>query len=98
MKRRRFAQALLALPAAPALLGQDAPKIEFGVADSGAEAVPHFFSPAQLGALRRLSDLIVPAMGDTPGALDARAPEFLDFLLGESPADRKQLYRAGLDA
>ena len=89
---------MLALPAAPALLAQEMPKIEVGVADAGAETVPHFFSAPQLAALRRLSELLLPAMGETPGALEARAPEFLDFLIGESPAERKQLYRAGLDA
>ncbi|MES1262346.1 MAG: gluconate 2-dehydrogenase subunit 3 family protein [Acidobacteriota bacterium] len=98
MRRRRFAQTMLALPAAPALLAQEVPRIEFGVPDAGADPVPHFFSPPQLAALRRLSDLILPALGETPGALDARAPEFLDFLIGESPADRQRLYRAGLDA
>jgi hypothetical protein len=98
MKRRRFTQSLLALPAAPALLAQEIPKIEFGVPDAGADTVPHFFTAPQLNALRRLSDLILPAINGTPGALDARAPEFLDFLIGLSPADRRQLYRAGLDA
>ena len=32
-----------------------------------------------------------------PGALDAHAPEFLDFLVGESPASVQTLYRSGLD-
>jgi hypothetical protein len=32
-----------------------------------------------------------------PGALEVEAPEFLDFLLEESPADRQALYRTGLD-
>ena len=36
-------------------------------------------------------------MNGAPGALDAKAPEFLDFLLSQSPADRQQLYRIGLD-
>jgi hypothetical protein len=104
MRRRRFTQSLLAvptaaaLPTASALWGQEIPKIEFAVPDVGAEPVPHFFSAPQMSALRRLSDLILPAINGTPGALDARAPEFLDFLIGQSPADRKQLYRAGLDA
>lgn len=98
MKRRHFTQSLLALPAAPALLGQEVPKIDFSVPDTGAEPLPHFFTPPQLAALRRLSDLILPAINGTPGALEARAPEFLDFLLGQSPADRKALYRNGLDA
>lgn len=30
--------------------------------------------------------------------MDCNVPEFLDFLIGVSPADRQQLYRNGLDA
>ena len=37
-------------------------------------------------------------MRGNPGALDCGTPEFLDFLISESPADRKLLYRGGLDA
>jgi hypothetical protein len=95
MKRRRFVQTLAVFPAAPALIAQT--PLESSVPDVAAEPVPHFFSGAQLAALRRLSDIIVPAIGDTPGALDARTPEFLDFLIGDSPAPRQQLYRTGLD-
>jgi hypothetical protein len=96
MKRRHFVQSVAALPVASAL-AQEAVKINVSVPDVGADPVPHFFTAPQMGALRKLSDVMLPAIGDTPGALDARAPEFLDFLIGESPADRKQLYRDGLD-
>ena len=113
MKRRHFIQTLAAAPMAPAVLGQqpatapasapskpveETPKIESTVADAAAEMVPRFFSARQFAALRRLSDLLMPAIKGAPGALDARAPEFLDFLIGSSGADRQQLYRAGLDA
>jgi hypothetical protein len=37
-------------------------------------------------------------MNGHPGALEAGAPEFLDFLIGVSPPDRQKLYRDGLDA
>jgi len=47
--------------------------------------------------MKKLSAILMPALGKIPGATEARAPEFLDFLLGQSPADRQQLYRAGLD-
>jgi hypothetical protein len=97
MKRRHFVQSVAALPVASAL-AQENPKLDVSVPDVGAEPVPHFFTAPQMGALRRLSDVILPAVADTPGALDARTPEFLDFLIGESPADRKELYRTGLDA
>jgi hypothetical protein len=51
-----------------------------------------------LAALRKLSELIMPPMNGNSGALEAGAPEFLDFLIGRSPAARQQIYRAGLDA
>jgi len=108
MKRRRFVQAIAAAPAAPAALAQRAPapstpteeaaNLEFTHLDAAADPAPHFFTPAQIAALRRLSDILMPAIGEAPGALAAEAPEFLDFLISASPADRQQLYRAGLDA
>ncbi len=39
----------------------------------------------------------MPAAPGTPGALESGAVEFLDFLIGVSPADRVRLYRGGLD-
>ena len=38
----------------------------------------------------------MPAYDGRPGALEAEAPEFLDFLLGQSPADVQSVYREGL--
>ena len=111
MKRRRFIQALAATPAAPALLAQQthqaqpAPppaeaSLRYAVPDAATEPVLHFFTAQQFAALRKLSDLLMPASStpnSAPGALDAKAPEFLDFLLSQSSADRQQLYRNGLD-
>jgi hypothetical protein len=114
MKRRRFFQTLAAVPAAGALVAQqeqrpaatppgpaastELPKLDTAPADAAAEMVPHFFDAPQFAALRKLSDILQPSLNGVPGALDAKAPEFLDFLIGDSPADRKQLYRSGLDA
>lgn len=102
MRRRRFVQAIPLLSSAPALLAQSPSKPDppFTIAspDAVAKPVPHFFSAPQLAALRRLSDIVMPAIAGTPGALAAGAPEFLDFLLGESPLPRRVLYRSGLDA
>jgi hypothetical protein len=66
--------------------------------DSVAEPVARFFTAPQYAALRRLSGLIQPPLKGNPGALDCGVPDFLDFLIGVSPADRQQLYRSGLDA
>ena len=65
--------------------------------DTVAEPEARFFAPAQFSALQRLSNLLMPPLRGNPGALDAGAPEFLDFLVSASPADRQTLYRNGLD-
>jgi Gluconate 2-dehydrogenase subunit 3 len=75
----------------------DVPKIESTVPDAAAEMVPHFFNVGQFAALRKLCDLIMPALDGSPGALDACAPEFLDFLIASSSEERRRLYSAGLD-
>ena len=107
MKRRRFFQTLAAAPAATALVGQPAPpppasteepKLETVTPDQVADGVARFFSPEQFAALRKLSNLLMPLVNGMPGALEAKPPEFLDFLISESPAERQQLYRSGLDA
>jgi Gluconate 2-dehydrogenase subunit 3 len=114
MKRRRFIQALAATPAAPALLAQQAQQgiqpiaqqvpspaeasLRYTVPDAAAEPALHFFTAQQFAALRKLGDLLNPPMNGAPGALEAKAPEFLDFLMSQSAADRQQLYRNGLDA
>src|SRR6476646_4156633 len=101
MKRRRFVQALVALPA-PALLAQqtaettpsstlaiapnagaqvaaqDALKLQPALPDNVAEPDARFFNAQQFAALRRLSDLLMPPMRGNPGALEAKAPEFLN--------------------
>jgi Gluconate 2-dehydrogenase subunit 3 len=58
---------------------------------------PLFLNSSQFAALRKLGSLFAPALGGHPGALEAGAPEFLDYLLSVSPADRQKLYREGLD-
>jgi hypothetical protein len=131
MRRRGFVKALVAVPAAPALIAQQAPpapapgvqanpapgiplnptqpveppgraaaelpKIEIAIPDVAAEPMPHFFTPPEFAALRKLCGILMPPVKSAPGALDAKAPEFLDFLLSESPKPRQQIYRAGLD-
>lgn len=73
------------------------PKLEPAVADDVAAMVPRFFSPEQFAALTVLSGLLLPAVGGAPGAIQAHVPEFLDFLIGQSPADRQETYRQGLE-
>ena len=65
--------------------------------DAGAETVTAFFTPAQFSALTRLAAVLVPPIKTNPGALDAHAPEFIDFLISCSAAPDQKLYRDGLD-
>jgi hypothetical protein len=112
MKRRSLLRAAAALPAAAGLLRsqqpvvppqpsppavEEIPVIESTIPEMAAVTVASYFSPEQFAALIHLSDLIAPAMQGVPGAVEAEAPQFLDFLIGESPADRQSLYRTGLD-
>jgi hypothetical protein len=82
----------------PAPGAEELPKIETTGADAVGNTVTRFFNPQQFAALRKLSEILMPPVNGAPGALEAGAPEFLDFLIGESPAERQQVYRAGLDA
>jgi hypothetical protein len=111
MKRRRVLQALATLPAATLLDAQqpvvppkpsqpaieEIPVIEATIPDFAGTTVVKFFSPAQFACFRRRCDVLYPAMNGVPGALGAGAPEFLDFLLFESPSARQTLYRDGVD-
>ena len=67
------------------------------VAEVVAESELRFFSPAQMATLNRLSDLLLPPIGNKPGALQAQTPAFLDFLIGSSPESRRKLYTGGLE-
>jgi Gluconate 2-dehydrogenase subunit 3 len=90
-----------ATPQPPAGRGRGAggpETLEVTPPDSVAAPVQRFFTASQFAALRRISGLIEPGLRGSLGALDCNVPEFLDFLIGVSPADRQQLYRNGLDA
>lgn len=66
-------------------------------ADTVALTDPTFFSSSQMDALTHLCDILMPPLGDKPGAVAAETPAFLDFLIGNSPDPRKALYSGGLD-
>jgi hypothetical protein len=71
------------------------PKLAANAPDSVASGVRRFFDADGLSALRRLGEILVPARQNAPGAMEAEAAEFLDFLISQSPADRQSLYRNG---
>lgn len=103
MKRRSLLQSLALTPVVAFAetpqqgVVEETPKVDASIPDLAGEPVVRFFTAKQFSALNKLADALMPALNGTPGALDARVPEFLDFLIGQSPADRQKLYRDGLD-
>jgi len=65
--------------------------------DGIAKTDARFFTALQLAALTRLCEVLMPAIGDKPGAVEAETPMFLDFLLASSPAARQKMYSGGLN-
>ena len=63
--------------------------------EDAAEPAAHFLTVEEMATLRRLGEVVVPKTR-TPGALEAGAPEFLDFYLSQSDRARQGLYREGL--
>jgi hypothetical protein len=109
MKRRSVFKSLLSVPAlapvaaAQAPAGSNAPTADDAIplavttAEAVADARPRFFAAQQYATLGRLCDLLGPAYNGKPSARQAEVPQFLDFLLSQSPADRQVLYSQGLD-
>lgn len=95
MDRRQTICAMLGVSVG-ALRGQEMGKIPLSAADAVAEGVPRFLSKAELVAFADLARTLVPAFDGRPGAVEAEAPQFLDFLLSLSTPEVQQLYRAGL--
>lgn len=106
MRRRKLLQTMAIAPAVPAAgfaqagaaqSPPDNPRIDVRAADGAALPKPSYFDETQFATLRALCGWVAPAGGGRPGALEAGAAEFLDFLLSDSPSPRQVLYRQGLD-
>lgn len=95
MERRHVLCALLGVSAST-MVGQEIGKIPLSAADAVAQGVPRFLSSAEMKTFNELALALVPAFDGRPGAVEAEAPQFLDFLLSLSPADVQKLYRDGL--
>jgi Gluconate 2-dehydrogenase subunit 3 len=67
------------------------------VDDEIAETEGSFFTQAQMGTFARLCNVLLPPIGNRPGAVQAGTPLFLDFLIGSSPEPRRRVYTSGLD-
>ena len=53
-------------------------------ADAAGAYRPKYFSAGQYKTLRALSQMIIPPDGETGGAIEAEAPEFIDLLTSEN--------------
>lgn len=76
---------------------EEFPKLALTGPEVSASGMAGFFNPVEFANLSRLCSLMVPAAGGKPGAIEAEVPDFLDFLIGQSPGARQHLYRTGLD-
>lgn len=83
-------------PPAPRMYGA-VEKVATVQVDTTAETSQMFFKPDQFAALEKLGAVLVPPLQGKPGATEANAAVFLDFLISESPKDRQVLYQHGLD-
>ena len=50
---------------------------------------PKFFTPPELATVSRLADLIIPKT-DTPGAVDAGVPQYIDLVVSANPEHQKR--------
>jgi hypothetical protein len=78
-------------------LNSKTPLPQTEVVDGIAKTEQRFFTSVQMATLIRLCDVLMPSIGNKPGALQAETPLFLDFLIGRSPAARKKAYTVGLN-
>ncbi len=78
-------------------LNANTPLPQTDVGEDLAGTAPVNFSTVQMVTLTRLSGVLLPSIGNKPGALQAGTPSFLDFLIGSSPDSRRKLYTGGLD-
>lgn len=73
------------------------PNIPVTQPDVVATTETRYFTPARYATLVAFSKAVMPGGQGYPGAVETGAPEFLDFLIGGSPADRQAMYNNGLD-
>jgi hypothetical protein len=80
-----------------AVQAENVPKLQTVQSDLTSDGYQHFFTNTQFATLTKLAAVMMPPMKGKPGAIEAKAPEFLDFLISVSPLDRQELYGVGLD-
>jgi hypothetical protein len=57
-----------------------------------------FFTADELATITIICDLVIPTDERSPGAKEARVPEFIDLMVSESPEETKTAWREGLKA
>jgi hypothetical protein len=101
--RREMLGLIGAMPmAALAVTGEEAAhaaaRVREGQAQAAAAGQPYalrFFTAREFATVVALSDLIMPPDARSGSASDARAPEFVDYIVAEQPA-RQNAMRGGL--
>lgn len=96
MQRRSVFYALLGLAPVAQAFQEFAATIPATAAEAVSMGLPRFYPQADLAAFAELGQALIPAFDGRPGAKEAEAAEFLDFLIGQSPADIQTLYKQGL--
>ena len=59
---------------------------------------PKFFKADQMALVATISELIIPTDDNSPGAIAAEVPAFIDLMVSEAPAETKKLWTDGLAA
>jgi hypothetical protein len=73
------------------------PNIPLSQPDAVAITDVRYFTPVRYATLVRFCEIMMPAGEDHPSAIKAGTPEFLDFYIGASPAEKQAMYNNGLD-
>src|SRR5580765_6263069 len=79
------------------LAGFHTPNLPVSQPDAVAITDVRYFTPMRYAILVHLCEVLMPSGNDTPGAIKAGTPEFLDFYIGASPAEQQAMYNGGLD-
>ncbi|MBS1822783.1 MAG: gluconate 2-dehydrogenase subunit 3 family protein [Acidobacteria bacterium] len=73
------------------------PSIPLSQPDAVAMTEARYFTPVRYATLVHLCEIMMPAGDEYPSAMKAGTPEFIDFFIGASPADKQTMYNDGLD-
>ncbi len=95
LNRRKLLQSILAAVGTSMSLSACA---DVQLFPTNSRPIPVFYTEAEFSAVNRLADLILPRT-DTPGAVDAGVPGFMDNLMTEwASAATQEEHRLGLHA